>query len=53
MVGLGIHLHFVLKQFWSRHAKCYGTVGSDYWNDKTKRTVPCCGTLSGQIIGKF
>jgi hypothetical protein len=28
MVGLGIHLHFVLKRFWSRHAKCYGTVGS-------------------------
>src|SRR5262245_33204608 len=28
MVGLGIHLHFVLKRFWSWHAKCYGTVGS-------------------------
>src|SRR4029453_17739752 len=27
MMGLGIHLHFVLKRFWSRHAKCYGTMG--------------------------
>src|SRR5262245_44535789 len=46
MVGLGIHLHVVLKRFWCRHAKRYGAVELPNIGTTTPRRPFPAATLS-------